>query len=476
MAAIGNDIFFATIPELNAGLKAREYSAQDLARAFADRLAQLGPRFNALALPLNQEAIRAAIDVDKELKRERFRGLLQGVPYGVKDLLSYAGQPTTWGAKPYAGQVFDYTATVIEKLSDAGAVLAGKLAMVELAGGGGYRLASASLTGPGLNPWDRTRWAGGSSSGSAAAVAAGLVPFAIGSETSGSIVTPAAFCGVTALRPTYGLVSRHGAMALSWTLDKLGPFAHTAEDCGLILQAIAGKDAKDPGSAGKSFYYTPQYARPMTDLRVGYAPADYAEWAEPAARPAFDAALAVLKSAGVQMIETKFPQFPYGAALSTILAAEQGSIFEPLIASGRVDQLADPAQIAGLKASLEVPAKDYLKAMRLRRLMQAAIMRMFAEVDMLVAPARSGPASKVDQPLDRASAAGAPAPKDPGFRAIIQAGNLAGMPALVLPCGLAEGMPVALQLVGAPFSENTLLAVGREFQSKTDWHKRRPGV
>ena len=222
-------------------LKAGEFSAEDLARAFSERLQQLGPRYNALALPLPQEALRQAKEVDKDLKRERYRGLLQGIPYGVKDLLAFAGQPTTWGAKPYAGQVFDYNATVIDKLAGVGAVLTGKLAMVELAGGGGYRFPSASLTGPGLNPWDRTRWSGGSSSGSAAAVAAGLVPFAIGSETSGSIVTPASFCGVTALRPTYGLVSRHGAMALSWTLDKLGPFAHTAEDCGLILQAIAGR-------------------------------------------------------------------------------------------------------------------------------------------------------------------------------------------------------------------------------------------
>ena len=182
------------------------------------------------------------------------------------------------------GQVFDYNATVIDKLDGVGAVLTGKLAMVELAGGGGYRYASASLTGPGLNPWDRTRWSGGSSSGSAAAVAAGLVPFAIGSETSGSIVTPASYCGVTALRPTYGLVSRHGAMALSWTLDKLGPFARSAEDCGLVLQVIAGKDGKDPGSAGKSFYYTPQYARPMKELKIGYAPVDFAERAEAPAR------------------------------------------------------------------------------------------------------------------------------------------------------------------------------------------------
>src|SRR3954466_15347469 len=295
MADFGDDIFFGTITELNSRLKSNEFSAEDLARAFAARLQQFGPRYNALALPLPLEALRKAREVDKDLKRERFRGPLQGIPYGVKDLLSYAGQPTTWGAKPYAGQVFDYNATVVDKLDDVGAVITGKLSTVELAGGGGYRYASASLTGPGLNPWDRTRWSGGSSSGTAAAVAGGPGAFAVGSETSGSIVTPASFCGVTALRPTYGLVSRHGAMALSWTLDKLGPFARSAEDCGVILQAIAGKDSKDPGSAGKSFYYTPQYARPLKDLKVGYAPSDFAEWADAPARPAFDAALAVLK-------------------------------------------------------------------------------------------------------------------------------------------------------------------------------------
>jgi aspartyl-tRNA(Asn)/glutamyl-tRNA(Gln) amidotransferase subunit A len=447
MAAIGPDVFFSTIPDLHERLASKEFSAADLARAFAARLEQLGPRFNCLALPLPQQAIRKALEVDQDLKRGRTRGPLQGVPYGVKDLISYGGQPTTWGARPYAGQVFDFNATVIDKLAAVGAVITGKLSMVELAGGGGYRYASASLTGPGLNPWDRTCWSGGSSSGSAAAVAAGLVPFALGSETSGSIVTPASYCGVTALRPTYGLVSRHGAMALSWTLDKLGPFAHTAEDCGLILQVIAGKDGKDPGSAGKSFYYTPQYSRAMKDLRVGYAPVDFVERADASARPAFSTALGVLK--------------------------ELASIFEPLITSGKVDQLADPSQIAGLKASLELPAKDYLKAQRLRRLIQTDLGNVFTEVDVLLAPGRPGPATKVNQRLDVAGPA-PPAGTPPGFQAIIPAGNLAGLPALVLPCGFAGNLPIALQLVGVPFSENTLLAIGKEFQSHTDWHKRRP--
>lgn len=477
MADIGSDVFFSTTTELNARLVAKEFSAVELARAFTARLEQLGPRYNALALSLRPEALRQAKLVDADLKMGRLRGSLQGIPYGVKDLLSYKDQPTTWGAKPYAGQVFDYNATVINRLSDVGSILTSKLAMVELAGGGGYRYASASLTGPGLNPWDRTRWSGGSSSGSAIAVAAGLVPFAIGSETSGSIVTPASFCGVTALRPTYGLVSRHGAMALSWTLDKLGPFAHSAEDCGHILHVIAGGDSKDPGSAGKSFYYVPEYTRPVKEMRIGYAAADFGDRAEASARPAFAAAIEVLKSAGAQLVEVEWPDFPYGPVLSTIVAGEEASIFEPLITSGQVEQLTDAAQIAGLKAALDVPAKDYLKAMRIRRLIQDAFQQVFTTVDAVVAPGRSGPAPKIEQPLSPlpgATPSPAPPAGPPGLAGIVPAGNLAGLPALVLPCGFAENLPVALQVMGAPFSENLLLAIGKDFQTRTDWHRRRP--
>jgi aspartyl-tRNA(Asn)/glutamyl-tRNA(Gln) amidotransferase subunit A len=474
MAAIPTDVFFATIAELNARLVAREFRAEELARAFSARLERLGPQYNALALPTPQQARRQAETVDKDIKIGRLRGPLQGIPYGVEDLLSVANQLTTWGAKPYQGQAFDYNATVIEKLDSAGAVLAGKLSMVELAGSGGYRSTSASLFGPGLNPWDRARWSGGSSSGPAAAVAAGLVTFAIGLETSGSIVTPASYCGVTALRPTYGLVSCHGVMPASWTLDKLGPFARSAEDCGHILHAISGEDGQDPGSAGKRFYYTPQYARPIHDLKAGFAPVDFAGRADPSARPAFQAALAALRETGVQLVETKLPRFPYGPVLAAILRSEEASVFEPLISSGKVYDLADPSQIAGLRAALEIPARDYLKAMRLRRLIQRAYAKLFAEVDLLVTFGRSGPAPLVDRPVGRVAEAAAPEAADPGFSGIIQAGNLAGLPALVLPCGFAGNLPVALQLVAAPFAEGTLLAVGKAFQALTDWHKRRP--
>jgi aspartyl-tRNA(Asn)/glutamyl-tRNA(Gln) amidotransferase subunit A len=471
MKQLGSEIFFAGIAELNRMVREKEATAVDLARAFGRRLETLGPRYNALALPLTERAIRQAKAVDAEIKRGRLRGALQGVPYGAKDLLSVAGQVTTWGARPYAAQVFDYDATVIQKLESAGAPLAGKLAMVELAGGPGYRFAAASLTGPGLNPWDRGRWSGGSSSGSAIAVAAGLVPFAIGSETSGSILTPAAFCGVTALRPTYGLVSRHGAMPLSWTLDKLGPFCRSAEDCGLVLEAIAGGDSRDPGSAGKSFYYTPQFARKISDLRIGYAPVDFNEWPDEAVRPAFQQALETMRGLGAAMVETRLPDFPYGPVIGAIIAVDAASVFEPLIASGKVEELADQKQIAGLKAGLEIPAHVYLKAMRIRRLAKEAIAKLFADVDILLTPAR-GPAPKIDEALDRRS--DRQRPKDAGLTALIPAGNLAGLPALSLPCGFAGDLPLAIQLAGPALTENTLLAVGKEFQIRTDWHKRKP--
>ncbi|HYK17597.1 MAG TPA: amidase [Bryobacteraceae bacterium] len=473
MASIPVEIFFASISEINQKLKARQVSAVELTRAFMDRLETIGPRYNALTLPLRDYAIREAKNVDDDLKRQRFRGPLQGIPFGAKDLLALAKQPTTWGAKPYAGQVFDYTATVLKKLSKPGAILLGKLAMVELAGGPSYRYASASLTGPGLNPWDRSCWSGGSSSGSAIAVAAGLVTFALGSETSGSIVTPSAFCGITGLRPTYGLVSRHGAMPLSWTLDKIGPMCRSAQDCGLVLESIAGGDNDDPGSAGKGFHYTPQYAPDLKNIRVGFGQADFDERADPAARADFAKALEAIRSLGVQLVETKLPEFPYGPVINTVVSSEASSVFERFIQSGQVDQLADQKQIAGLRAGLEIPAKDYLRAMRIRSLIQAALREQFELIDVLLAPSRFGPANKIDQPLDRPSN-DLPAPMIAGLGALIPAGNLAGLPALSLPCGFANRMPIAIQLVGRPFSENTLLMLGTKFQERTDWHKRRP--
>lgn len=480
MPVADESIFWLTIAELSARLRAKEFSCVELTRAFCDRLERHAPRYNALAVSLREDAIRKAREVDNDLKRGRHRSPLHGIPYGAKDLLAYPKHPTTWGAKPYAGQVFDAPAAVLRKLDGAGAVLTGKLSMVELAGGGGYLYPTASLQGPGLNPWDTAKWSGGSSSGSGSAVAAGLATFAIGSETSGSILTPAAFCGLTALRPTYGLVSRAGAMALSWTLDKLGPMCRSVEDCGLVLQAISGKDGDDPGSAGKSYYYAPQFTRKFSDLRVGYAPSDWDSLPSSDARAPLQTALDAFKTMGVQWKEVELPAFPYGPVLSMVLGGEAGSVFEELITSGKVDELADKNQIAGLKSYLDISARDYLRAMRVRSLMQAEIRKMFYDVDVLITPTRSTTAPAASEPLRRAPAAAAPsAPPNAGPRGLrehIPAMNLAGYPALTMPCGFAGALPLGVSLITRPFNENTLIALGLSYQSNTDWHKRHPKV
>jgi len=210
----------------------------------------------------------------------------------------------------------------------------------------------------------------------------------------------------------------------------------------------------------------------LSDLRIGFAPADFSEWPDDAARPAFQQALEAMRGLGATLVETKLPDFPYGSLIGAIISVDAASVFEPLIASGQVDELADQKQIAGLKAGLEIPANVYLKAMRVRRLAQEAIFKLFGEVDVLLTPARMAPAPKIDEPLDQRP--DRPKPKDAGLTALIPAGNLAGMPALSLPCGFAGDLPLALQLAGPPFTENTLLALGKEFQSRTDWHKRKP--
>jgi len=469
------ELFFRSITELNQMLVKREISTRDLAKAYCDRLESQGPKLNALAVSTRKAALDRAKEVDDELKRKRLRGPLQGIPFGAKDLLAYPGYPTTWGAKPFSQQTFEYKATAIERLEATGALLIGKLAMVQLAGGGGYERAGASLFGPGLNPWSLEHWSGGSSSGSGSAVAAGLVPFAIGSETWGSIVTPAAFCGITGLRPTYGYVSRHGAMALSWTLDKIGPMCRSAEDCALVLQVMAGADTNDLASAGKSFYYGPQYVQDLSKLKVGYNPVDFAEWADEGTRPAFREALAALRRLGVQLEEVTIPEMPYGTVAGTIIDAEAGSIFEPLIQSGQVDELADAGQIAGLKAALDLKSTDYLRAMRIRTRIQQELTPLWRKYDVLITPSRTRTANPIDQPLRGGPSQSVTAkPASRGLTDLGAIGNLLGWPALSIPCGFAGNLPVGLQLVTRPFNENRILALGVAYQRETDWHRRRP--
>jgi aspartyl-tRNA(Asn)/glutamyl-tRNA(Gln) amidotransferase subunit A len=428
---------------------------------------------------MRERALREAASADAAMGRGDKRPLL-GIPYGAKDLLAARGAPTTWGAPPYREQVIERDATAVAKLRQSGATLAAKLAMVELAGGGGYRYPSASLQGPGRNPWNTDHWSGGSSSGSGAAVGAGLVPFALGSETSGSIGTPSAYCGVTGLRPTYGLVSRSGAMALSWTLDKIGPMARTAEDAGTVLAAISGKDRSDATASGRHHRpLDPEQARAAIDkVRVAFAEEDVIDHPSPAAKAALEAGVEEFRRVATNFVRATLPtDLPFGPMVGTVYGAEGATIFAELIEGDRFEELIDARQKAGLKASLEIRARDYLQAMRLRQRLTAAFNDIFKEADVILSVGRAITATPITQPLDMPpTTASNPQPsRRPGNLGLIPAGNLAGVPAIFFPCGLgSDGLPVGLQLVGPPFSEPLLVALAAAYQRETDHHARTP--
>jgi aspartyl-tRNA(Asn)/glutamyl-tRNA(Gln) amidotransferase subunit A len=465
-----DDTFFASIAELSAQIRARKLSPVELTEGYLDRLEKYGRKLGAVAFVMREPALRDARAAEKEIRAGRYRGALHGIPFGVKDLLSTREAPTTWGATPYKDQKFDADATVVRRLKDAGAILVAKLAMVELAGGMGYNEASAAWTGAGRTPWNPDYWSGGSSSGPGAATAAALVQFSIGSETSGSILTPSAFCGVTGLRPTYGMVSRHGAMALSWTLDKLGPMCRSAADCGYVLNAITGRDPLDPTSRDGGFRYPAPQRRSAIPLRVAVLKESY-EKAQEAVRDNFLASLEVIKKIEPRVQIEKnvaLPEFPYGAVVGTIVDAEGASAFRDLIESGRVKELASPSgRLGGYSASL-VTAVDYLHAMRLRAPMRRAWAEMFKKYDVLVAPSRSTVANPADKPFDQGWP---PAPA----ASPIGASNAVGVPAISVPNGFGlMGLPTGIQFVAPAWSESLLVDLAARYQQATDWHKRRP--
>ena len=461
------DPVFLPLRALAEEVRTRRASPVDLAELFLGRLEKLGPRYNAVVTVTRERALAEARRAEVEIAAGRYRGPLHGIPYGAKDLLATGGGiPTTWGATPYRDQRFAEDATVIRRLEAAGAVLCAKLAMIELAGGMGYRQPKASFTGPCTTPWSGQAWSGGSSSGSGAAVSAGLVPYAIGSETWGSILGPAGNCGVSGLRPTYGRVSRHGAMALCWTLDKLGPLALTADDCGLVLDAIAGADPADPTTDARPYHY--EAGASGRRFRFGVL-AGSRKGCSPDMLAAFDQSLAVLRELGT-VEETAMPDLPWEAATRIILQAEAASAFEDLIESGGIAGLTAPEDHYTPYARDAILAKDYVKAMRIRGVMVREADRVLARFDAVVAPGRPTVAQPIDQEFRSGSRGTA--------RDIMGAvGNGAGLPAVIVPNGVGDrGLPTSLQFLGRAWEENTVLAAARAYQARTDWHRRHPPV
>ena len=462
---MANDLTFKTIRELSALIGSGGVSPAEVAEHFLARLEELGPAYNSVVTVTRERAMETARRVEAEIARGEPSGPLQGVPWGAKDLLATSGGiPTTWGAEPFRDQRFDYDAAIVERLEAAGAPLAAKLAMIELAGGMGYNQPNASLTGPPRNPWNPSRWTGGSSSGSGAAVAAGLVPFAIGSETFGSILSPASSCGLSGLRPTYGRVSRHGAMALCWTLDKLGPLCLTADDCGIVLEAISGPDPKDTTTWRREFTY-----RDSFDLgrkfRIGVI-RDVSEGAQDAVESSFHAALSALSDVA-DVEEVRLPHMPYVEVTRTILMVESASAFEDFLADGGPQQLTAPEDHHAPYARTAILATDYVKALRLRGVIAREVDAAMSGFDAWAAPTSLTTATPIDQQFRRTTSG-------PGdvMGAI---GNGCGLPSISVPSGFdPDGLPTGVQFMSRAYGENICLAIARAYQSRTDWHTRHP--
>lgn len=464
---ITEELLYSSVRDLGNALRQKKLSPVALTEAYLERLQRLGPKLGAVVTVTRELALQEAAQADKEIRAGKYRGPLHGIPYGIKDLAATRGIPTTWGAEPYRNQVFDYDATVVRKLREAGAILVAKLAMIELAGAFGYNSADSCFTGPARTPWNTDYWAGGSSSGPGAATAAALVPFSIGSETSGSIITPAAYCGVSSLRPTYGRVSRHGAMALSWTLDKLGPMCRTAEDCGLVLAVIAGRDPLDPTTVSKPLNF-PEAGK-AKKYRIGVL-RNANQGAMPSVRQNFEQSLKVLGKFCDIAEDVPFPDMPFSPAVGTIINAEGASAFRDLIESGRVQQLRSQMRWSSYAATT-VLAIDYLQALRTRTKMKKTLDELYAKYDALVMPGRQTVAYPINEDFNQAYK------QFGGGPPLIPAGNLAGQPALCLPNGFGpNNLPTAIQFTGRAWTEGRLLAIGHAYQEATDWHKRRPNL
>ncbi len=449
--ASDEDLAFASIPTLASLLREREVTSVELTELALDRLRRHDPDLNAVITYTEERALEAARRADRELDAGNWRGPLHGVPYGAKDLLAVEGYKTTWGAEPYKQQHIDATATVVEKLDDAGAVLVAKLSLGALAWGDVWYGATTK------NPWNLDQGSSGSSAGPAAAVAAGCVPFAIGSETLGSIVSPSTRCGVTGHRPTFGAVSRDGAMALSWSMDKLGPMTRSALDCGLVYDVIRGGDAGDPASRDVPFPFDP--STDPTSLRVGYAQAafegDYDN------KEADHSTLEVLRDQGVDLQPVELPSdLPVGALLGT-LDVEAATAFDALTRSDRIDELTRQGEDTWpnvFRSARFVPGVEFLQMSRLRVRLMEQMHDLMSDLDVLVSPSFEG--------------------------GVLGITNLTGHPCVCLPNAFrpvdegpdARRQPGSISLIGPLYRDAAPLTLAHAIQQETDFHTRRPPI
>ena len=483
---LGEDILYLPIRELASRIRKRTLSPVELAQSYLERSRKFGPRFNAYVTLTEERALEQARAAEKEIAAGHYRGPLHGIPYAAKDLVAVKGYPTTWGAPPFSNQQFDYDAAVIQRLDRAGAVLIGKAAMIELAGGLGYSNGNASLTGPARNPWNPDCWTCGSSSGPGAIVAAGLAPWAIGSDTRGSILCPTAWCGISGMRPSFGRVSRHGAMAIAWSMDKLGPMARTADCCGLALSAMAGHDPNDhdslpPGLA--EFSYPPPGDHPAKPLRIGRLTNAWSRM-DPALQSAIDEGLKVMEKAGAHVADAQLPDGPFEDAAELTILMEAASAFQNLIHSGDCAKLKDPLGQVNGYPSEQMTATDYLQVQRVRKILQQRIDKLFDQFDVIATAGSSSTAQRLvpaPRPANQPQQKGPAAPPQPRVdnsqRAPDGISSLCGLPALGVPCGFSsDNLPYGLQFLARATNDAAVIAAARQFQSLTTWHQKHPKI
>jgi aspartyl-tRNA(Asn)/glutamyl-tRNA(Gln) amidotransferase subunit A len=468
--------YFLSIREQGTALRQGHLSAVSLTKAYLERCHTVGSRLNAFVTLTPDLALEQAARADAELKAGKDRGPLHGIPYAAKDLVTVKGFPTTWGAVPYAHQSFDYNATVIERLNQAGAVLIGKAAMIELAGGLGYSSGYASLTGPARNPWNPDCWTCGSSSGSGAVVSAGLASWAIGSDTRGSILCPSSWCGLSGMRPSFGRVSRYGSMAIAYSMDKLGPMARTADDAALALSVLAAHDPLDHDSipaTARPFQYRETDPAQGAPLRIGRMTNVYSE-GDPGATKAVDEACRVFEKAGAKVEDFEFPDGPFEEAAELTILIEAASYFGQLIQSGRCKELTDPLGRINGYVSEQFSATDYLHVQRVRVLLQRTADSVFDRYSVVISAAEPTAA----QPLKEKDPDDEPGKKfQMDRRAPDGVSSLCGLPAISIPCGFSpKHLPYGMQIMGRALDDATVLKAARLFQTHTDWHQQHPSI
>lgn len=437
------DLAFAPVTEIAPLLKAKRITSVDLTKMYLARLKRYAPQLNCVITLTEDLALEQAAAADAEIRRGKYRGPLHGVPCGVKDLFATKGIKTTWGAEPFQNQVPTYDSAVVERLQKTGSPLLAKLSMGALAQGGLW------FGGMTKTPWNLEQTSSGSSAGSASATSAGLVGFSVGTETLGSIVSPATRCGVVGLRPTYGRVSRYGAMGLSWTMDKIGPICRSVEDCALVLEALRGTDGRDLAVVDAPFEWQPKLG--IKGLRIGIVQGEFDRLRDEPQKKVYEQAIADLKAAGADLKPVEFPKFDF-APLRIILSAEAAAAFDDLTRNGGVDQLKGQAPNDWpntFRTSRMIPAVEYIRAQRARTLLMQEMDKFMADWDVLVTPS---------------------------FSAGLTITNLTGHPQVAVPCGFVNGLPSSVVFTGRLYREGTPLRVALAYERATKWHTMHPKV